>query len=143
MLKIVQMSAAHIHSDLPFPRKLNEIMTGKIDIASRAHRELLVKLTSQDPAMAPFIEETYRTAIKPLWLDFFEHGKKEGYVDPSLDDEVLLLYLDIWRAGLASMPESTRDWEKNMPIIEKLTHLVFYGFLKKDIDLFKKGKKRP
>ncbi len=139
--KIINMSEAYIRSDLPFPRKLSEIIAGKMDIVSQVDKEILLKVVKQDRDMAPFIEEIYRTEIRPLWSKFIKDGKKQGYIDLSLDEAALLLYLDVLRTGFASKPELTRDWEKNIPLIEQLTRLMFYGFLQKDIDLFRKEMK--
>jgi AcrR family transcriptional regulator len=138
---ILEMARSFIHSDLPFPRKLTDIIAGKIDIVSQVNREVLTKLLSQDKTMAGFIEEIYRTEVIPMWLEFFAEGKRQGYVDPSIDESSLIIYFDILRAGLASQSQLMKEWEKNMPVIEQLTRLMFYGFLKKDIDLFRKEDK--
>jgi AcrR family transcriptional regulator len=141
--EILNMARSFIRSDLPFPRKLTDIIAGKIDIVSQVNREVLNKLMSQDKTMTGFIEEVFRTEIAPMWLEFIAEGKRQGYIDPSTDSAALILYFDILRAGMTSQSHLTRDWEKNMPVIEQLTHLMFYGFLKKDIDLFRKEEKQP
>jgi hypothetical protein len=68
-------------------------------------------------------------------------GKQQGYIDPDLDDEVLLAYIDVLKAGFQARPELLRGFTQDMNFIEKLTHIAFYGFLKKEIDLFQKGAK--
>jgi AcrR family transcriptional regulator len=136
--EILDMARAFIHSDLPFPQKLTDIIAGKIDIVSQVNREVFNKLLSQDKAMTGFIEEVFRAEIAPMWLEFIAEGKRQGYIDPATDSDSLILYFDILRAGMASQSHLTKNWEKNMPVIEQLTHLMFYGFLKKDIDLFRK-----
>jgi len=138
---VLDMARSYIRSDLPFPRKLTDIIAGKIDIVSQVNREVLNKLMSQDKTMSSFIEEVFRTEIAPLWLEFIDEGKRQGYIDPSTDSTTLITYFDILRAGMASMSHLTRDWEKNMPVIEQLTRLMFYGFLKKEVDLFQKEAK--
>jgi AcrR family transcriptional regulator len=136
--EILDMARSFIRSDLPFPRKLTDIIAGKLDIASQVNGEVLTKLLSQDKSMAGFVEQIFRTEITPMWLEFIAEGKRQGYIDPSIDESSLMIYFDILRAGMASQPWLTRDWEKHMPVIEQLTRLMFYGFLKKDIDLFRK-----
>jgi AcrR family transcriptional regulator len=136
--EVLDMARSFIRSDLPFPRKLTDIIAGKIEIVSKVNREVLTKLLSQDKSMSGFIEEIYHTEITPIWLEFFAEGKRQGYIDPSTDESALFLYFDILRAGIASRPDFMKEWEKNMPVIEQLTRLMFYGFLKKDIDLFRK-----
>jgi AcrR family transcriptional regulator len=136
--EILDMARAFIRSDLPFPRKLTDIIAGKLDIASQVNGEVFNKLVSQDKGMTGFVDEIFRTEIAPLWLDFIAEGKRQGYIDPATDDASLMIYFNILRAGMASQPGLLQDWEKNMPVIENLTRLMFYGFLKKDIDLFRK-----
>jgi AcrR family transcriptional regulator len=138
---IIVMAREHVHSDLPFPRKFAEIAAGKINIVSKVDSEFLVKLVSQDPAIAPFVEEIVRNEVQPLWLEIIRQGKEQGYIDPALDDAAILIYLDIIRVGLSSRPELTRGWEQNMPLIEKLMHIFFFGLFKKDIDLSEVFKK--
>jgi AcrR family transcriptional regulator len=139
--EILEMARSFIRSDLPFPRKLADIIAGKIDIASQVNSEVLNKLLSQDKGMAGFVDGIFRTEITPMWLEFIAEGKRQGYIQPSIDESSLIIYFDILRAGMAARPELTRGWEKNMPVIEQLTRLMFYGFLKKDIDLFRKEEK--
>jgi AcrR family transcriptional regulator len=136
--EILEMARSFIHSDLPFPQKLTEIVAGKLDIASQVSSEILTKLVSQDKTMTAFIEEAYRTEIKPLWREMLAEGKRQGYIDPALDDEALLAYLDVLRAGFSSRPELISSFPQNTAVTEQLTRLIFYGFLKKGVDLFNK-----
>jgi AcrR family transcriptional regulator len=136
--EILEMARSFIHSDLPFPQKLTEIVAGKLDIASQVSSEILTKLVSQDKTMTAFVEEAYRTEIKPLWREMLAEGKRQGYIDPTLDDEALLVYLDVLRAGFSSRPELISSFPQNTAVTEQLTRLIFYGFLKKEVDLFNK-----
>ena len=67
-------------------------------------------------------------------------GKKEGYIDPGLDIEALLVYLDVIQAGFKARPELLKGLKENASLIEQLTRLMYFGFLRKEIDLF--GKKK-
>ena len=136
--EILEMARSFIHSDLPFPQKLTQIIAGKLDIASQVHSEILTKLVSQDKTMTAFVEEAYGTEIQPLWREMLADGKRQGYIDPALDDEALLAYLDIIRTGYSARSELLENLNRNMGLLEQLTRIMFYGFLKKEIDLFGK-----
>ncbi|MBA7572142.1 MAG: TetR family transcriptional regulator [Dehalococcoidia bacterium] len=136
--KILKMGRSFIKSDLPFPRKLTEIIAGKLDITSQVHGEILIKLVSQDKTMTAFVEEAYRMEIKPLWREMLADGKRQGYIDPALDDEALLAYFDIIRTGYSARSELLENLSQNMGLLEQLTRIMCYGFLKKEIDLFNK-----
>jgi hypothetical protein len=58
-------------------------------------------------------------------------------VDLSLDDETLLVYMDILKAGSVNI-EQLKNWSENMRLIEQLSHIIFYGFMKKEVDFFRK-----
>jgi AcrR family transcriptional regulator len=134
----LQRNRSVVRSSLSFPQKLISIVSSKIDMADQVNGELIEKLVTQDKKIAPFIDELYNREIKPLWLEIMADGKKQGYIDPAMDDAALLAYLDIIQAGLKARPEFFKNLNDNMHLIEQITHLMFYGFLKKEIDLFPK-----
>lgn len=128
-----------IRSDIPFSQKLTSIVSGKLDIASELNGEIINKIVTQDKTIAPFIDEIYEKEIRPLWLEMLTDGKKQGYIDASLDDDILLAYLDILKAGIGARQDILRRLAGNLKLIEQLTHIAYSGFLKKDINLFKRG----
>jgi AcrR family transcriptional regulator len=134
----IERNRALISSELPFPQKLIGIISGKLELADKVNNEIIEKMLSQDKTVAPFIDQIFKKEIKPLWKDMVADGKKQGYINPTLDDEALLVYLDVLQAGFRARPELFQNFQNNMDFIEQLTRLMFYGFLKKEIDLFRK-----
>lgn len=134
----IERNRALIRSDLPFPQKLISILSGKIDMAEKANSEIIEKLLTQDDRIARFVDEIMEQEIKPLWKEMVADGKKQGYIEPSLDIEALLAYLDVLQAGFRAKPELLQGFKENMDFIKQLTHLMFYGFLKRKIDFFQK-----
>jgi len=129
---------ALVYSDLPFPQKLISIISGKMAIMDKMNQEIIEKMVSQDKNITPFIDEIFHKEIKPLWKRMMEDGIKQGYVDPSIDLDMLFIYLDILQAGFRAKPEILKGFTENMEAVKQLTRLMFYGFLKKEIDLFQK-----
>ena len=70
-----------------------------------------------------------------------EDGKKEGYIDESLKNESLIVYLEVLTAGFRAKKEILTGISDKIDLIKQLTHIMFYGFLKKEIDLFNNGGK--
>jgi AcrR family transcriptional regulator len=130
-----------VYSDMPFPQKITSIMSGKLDMASQLNSEIIRKMIGQDKTVAPFIDEIFRSEITPLWKAILADGKKQGYIDDSLDDEALLIYLDVLKAGFSARRDILQDFPVNLDLIKQFTRMMFYGFLKKDIGLFKNGGK--
>jgi TetR/AcrR family transcriptional regulator, cholesterol catabolism regulator len=127
-----------INSCLPFPQKLMGIINGKLNMNREVSSEIINKLVSQDKTIALFVEQMYQKEIKPLWKQIVIEGKNEGYIDPELDNEALLIYLDVLQAGFKSRPELLEGIKINSRLIEQLAHLMYYGFLIKEIVLFEK-----
>ncbi len=96
-------------------------------------------MISQDESVAPLFDEIFKTEIMPLWEKILEDGKKEGYIDESLNSEALIIYLDVLTAGFRSKKEILTGYKDKIDLIKQLTHIMFHGFLKKDIDLFNEG----
>jgi TetR/AcrR family transcriptional regulator, cholesterol catabolism regulator len=134
----IERNKAIVHSNLPFPQKLISIISGKMDMTDKVNSEIIEKMLGQDKKIGPFIDDIFEHEIKPLWTEIMADGKKQGYVDPTLDEKALVMYLYIMEAGLKSRTEIFKDIKENMGLLANLTHIMFYGFLKKEIDLFKK-----
>jgi TetR/AcrR family transcriptional regulator, cholesterol catabolism regulator len=130
-----------IHSELSFPRKLIGVISAKMDIVGSANSEILDKLISQDEKITPFIDGLMETELRPLWKTLLAEGKAQGYVDPTINDEALYIYMKVFAAGFRARPEAFGGYRENIDFIAQLTHLLFYGFLIKDIDLFRKEQK--
>jgi len=139
VMNIGAMARQVMKSDMPFDQKLAGIISGKIALTSAASDEVVAKLVIQDKNIAPFIEEMYRQEARPLWRALLVEGKCQGYIDPDLDEDVFMEYLDVIRIGLSAKKELFADWKNNLIKLQQLTIVLLYGFLKKDIDLF--GKK--
>ncbi len=135
----LERNRALIRSDLPFPQKLAGIISGKMAIAEKMNSEIIEKLISQDKKIVPFVDEIFEQKIKPLWKEMLADGKKQGYIEPAINDDALLAYLDIIQTGLRAKPDFMKQFPSNLDFIEQLARLFYFGFLKKDIDLFRKG----
>jgi TetR/AcrR family transcriptional regulator, cholesterol catabolism regulator len=138
----IERNKTMIESNIPFPQKLIGIISGKVDMTDKVNGEIIEKMLGQDKTIAPYIDEIYEKEIKPLWVKIMADGKKEGYVDPTLDENSVIIYLDILQAGLKAKMEIFKDIKDNMGLLQQLTRIMFYGFLKKDIDLFQKEEKQ-
>lgn len=134
----LERNRALIRSDLPFDQKIIGVMRGKLDLAAQANDEVIGAILSQDATVAPFIEQIYQQEIRPLWKEMLADGKRQGYIDPDLDDEALLIYVDVLKDGFAARPELAQNVTENMELLKQMTHIMFYGFLKKEINLFAK-----
>ena len=132
----LEVSKAALHSDLPFPQKLQQIMGGKLNLASGIGDKLLSKLMKQEQGLAPFLEELYQKEVKLLWKEFVEDGQKQGYIEPQLSVDALLIYLQVLKDGFSAHPELVEAPGQNLQLLLELSQIMFYGFLRRDVKLF-------
>jgi AcrR family transcriptional regulator len=130
-----------IYSNIPFPQKIMGIMSGKLDLTAKLNSEILDKIISQDESISPLIDDVYENEIRPLWKRMLSDGKKEGYIDASLSEEALTTYLEVLMAGFRAKQDVLFGFTDKIEMVKQLTSIMFYGFLKKEIDLFNNGGK--
>lgn len=132
----LEASKAALRSDLPFPQKLQQIMSGKLSLASRIGDKLLSKLMKQEQGLAPFLEELYQKEVKLLWKEFVQDGQRQGYIEPDLSLDALLIYLQVLKDGFSVHPELVEAPGQNLKLLLELSQIMFYGFLRRDVPLF-------
>jgi TetR/AcrR family transcriptional regulator, cholesterol catabolism regulator len=137
--ELLDKSRALMSSDLPFPEKVRELFSAKRDLLEH-NSAILRKLLSQDKSI--LYEDLNLSEIRSLSTEFFEAGKRQGYVDPSISDQTLAEYFDVLRVGIAAKPELAARLSDSTSLADEFSRLVLYGTLKKDFDIFDK-KPRP
>ncbi|HSW58556.1 MAG TPA: TetR/AcrR family transcriptional regulator [Dehalococcoidales bacterium] len=126
-----------VQLSLPFPQKLAAILSRKQDLLVQYNAELLEKIMSQDESIKPFMDKIYSQEIKPMLAAILNEGREQGYISPEMDQNALLLYLDIIRAGFNSRPDLSGEIIRNPELVQSLSKIIFYGFIHKDAVLFK------
>ncbi|OBW60757.1 TetR/AcrR family transcriptional regulator [Dehalococcoides mccartyi] len=119
-------------SSLPFPDKIQLILSNKNDMAGKMPEEILKKLVHMDDDVAALIQEIYQKEIQPMWQKLIADGKAEGYVDPSISEETAFIYLKIMRDGFnanAALFEPSKD---KINLMMGLSRIMMYGFFKND-----------
>jgi AcrR family transcriptional regulator len=113
-------------TETPFPQKVEKILFDKNEVATKMGTEFLKSIT--DPSLQGFIEEFTNIKAIPMLLELIEQGRKEGYVNPHISSEAIMLYIHIFNEATAS-PEILLNSSKEALL--ELGHLFFYGLLGK------------
>lgn len=118
-----------IHSDMPFPEKIKQIIFNKKEIAKQIHEEFYLFLMKEYSAEGNIIEKIYVEKALPYFSKLFEEGKEQGYVDPNLSQEAILFYVQM----LKDYMQREDVYQKVLPLTEEITNIFFYGIIgKKD-----------
>lgn len=112
-------------SDLPFIEKIKNIMFNKIDSANKVHPDTFTHFMKTYAAGVPYLEQIMQEKIMPQFLALIDEGKREGFVDPGLSNESVLVFVQMFRDYMQK--------EEAFPHLQKLTgdltKLFFYGLI--------------
>lgn len=124
---------AIIRSSLPFPQKMQSILAAKMTTMQGMHTDLLDKF-STDSVAAKFLDDVYRVEMKPMMTTILEEGKQQGYIDPDLPVEVVMVYMDILKAGGIACGAELRQLTGDLRMMSALTRILYFGLFRKEFD---------
>jgi len=115
-----------LQSDLTFPQKLEQIIFEKTEATKNMDMGLIRKMLSDDPSMREFIENIYRQRTLPTLVRLLDQGRAEGYIDPNISNEAIMIYVSIFKNG---MDESTAQIVHNSKLLMEIGNLFFFGII--------------
>ena len=119
-----------MRSDRPFPDRMEAIIFAKEAIAQQYSAELIQAALSDDPEMKQFLESKYQD-ISKLINEFYEEGKRQGYIDRELSQEAIMLYFDMVRKGIAAHGSIFTTPERNARLVREISSMYLYGLMSK------------
>lgn len=120
-----------VEGNLPFLEKLEQVLLYKQEIFGQYQGELLQTIVSGNSEIRQFIDSVYLVEIRQTLNDFYEQGKRQGYISQELSAETLILYSEIMRKGMAAESSLSKDPERNLKLLQELIPLYLYGILGK------------
>ncbi|MCP3740419.1 TetR/AcrR family transcriptional regulator [Rossellomorea sp. BNER] len=118
--------------ELSFHEKIEMMVFETESISGKTNPEFLNSLINGDPELQKMIEEMYHQYL-PSIVEFFEEGKKQGYMDPDISNETIMIYLNLLKNAMSGF-QFYDDHEKNSKLAKDLSKFFFYGLLNKAPD---------
>lgn len=119
-----------VHSNIPFPEKIKQIIFNKKEVAKQIHEEFYRYIMAEYAADENYMEKIYVNKIIPYFTQLFKEGKEQGYIDPNLSNEAILFYIKM----LQEYSQQENIYEKILPLAEDITNIFFYGMFGKRED---------
>ena len=120
-----------VEGNLPFMEKLEQVLLYKSDMFGHYQGEFLQTLISEDPEIRQLVDSVSRVEITPYVIDFYEEGKRQGYINPELSTETIMRFSEITRRGMVAESSLSEDPERNRKLLEELIPLYLYGIMGK------------
>lgn len=119
-----------VYSDLPFPKKIEQLTFNKKEVAAQINEEFYQYIMKEYTTHGNYIEKIYVEKAIPLYNDLFAEGRETGYIDPNLSNEAIMFYIQMLKDYI-----QREDVYKNiLPITEEITKIFFYGIVGKKGD---------
>ena len=128
----IEKYRAIIEGKKAFPEKLEIIVFEKTELASQYQGEWVQAVVQSYPETQQFIETIWQQEVNKLMINFFEEGKKQGYINPELSLEVILLYLEVLRKGIFASSGLIAKTENSEKLMRDLISLSLYGLVGKN-----------
>jgi len=115
--------------DLSFLGKMEQILLYKSEMLGQYQGELMQTIISEDPEIRHLVDSVYLVEMRQRIIDFYEEGKRQGYVNPELPTGTILHYSEIIRRGMAA--DLSEDPEHNRKWLQEMMPIFLYGMLGK------------
>ena len=123
---------AIIRADIPFPEKIKLSMDRKINTVGELDWNVIDKMVSQDARLAEFAAEINESESKPMLLELIEDGKRQGYIEPDLSNEAIMMYFEILQESGSAFFRIISAPGVNPDSVKDLNTILFYGFMNKE-----------
>lgn len=117
-------------SDVPFPEKIKQIVFEKKIIADDIHEDFFNHFMQEYIEEDSYLRQFYINTALPSFIQLFNEGKQQGYIDENLSDEAIIMYLQMY----ADFMRREDVYEQILPLTEDLTKMFFYGIAGKHRD---------
>ncbi len=97
MDKIWEEQKALLDSELPFMEKIKHITFDKSDIAGEMGEKFFQDFMKDYSTGKSYVDELYTTEALPRLIKFFNDGKDQGYIDPKISNEAILVYMQMFK----------------------------------------------
>jgi AcrR family transcriptional regulator len=115
-----------LESDMPFPDKIKQMILEVQEYTAMMHADFLNSLMENDSELRRIAMDIYYEYL-PKIMEFWDRGKQEGYIDPQLSTEAILMYFQIFSdSRISKIFLETAD---NKRLAMEMTQMFFYGLL--------------
>jgi AcrR family transcriptional regulator len=116
-----------LRAEQPFEEKLQNIISFKSKLSGKLHGEFLLATTSDDPEIRQFLESEYMVEMKQSFFNFFDEGRRQGYISPELSTETILRFTEIIRRGINAESDLSAEPDYSARLLRELTPIILYG----------------
>lgn len=120
-----------LESNLTFPEKLKRLIDVKTTSGQYMKGQFIEEIIKNDFKIGEEIEDKYMNRIRLLMFKFFDEGKNKGYIDRNISNNIIYLYIDIFKSGLKEKSSELHSLINYNDDFGSIVNLFFYGIIHK------------
>lgn len=117
-----------VRSEWSFLERYKQIFTQNTRIFDM-DPEIIRKANAYDSDVISDIRSQYRTKSKKLYREFFEEGRREGYIRPDISIDALLLHRDAFYALIQINPGRFNELKYKRQLLQEYMDVLWFGIM--------------
>jgi len=118
-----------LENEQPFLRKLEQIITSKMEAANLYGNELLRTALSEYSDIREMVETLFESEINPLVTRFIREGQENGSINHELSVDTIAVYLDMFTSLARNHPELFSEKKRMTEFTREIWSLFLYGLI--------------
>ncbi|MBP1948467.1 TetR/AcrR family transcriptional regulator [Virgibacillus litoralis] len=116
-----------LDSNLSYDKKIKQIIFKEGEIANQISETFFKEFMTYYKADS-YINDYYTNKVVPRMIQFFDEGKRLGYVNPNISNDAIFFYIQMFMEYMQREEVNT----KMLSLTEDVITLFFYGIFGKD-----------
>jgi len=116
-----------VQSGQTFTEKLETLLLDKVHTITPFDEEMTQKALVSNPELRSFFETVLKKDMPKLYLEIIDAGIEDGFIDPNIPPETILMYLYLIRAGAIADPERWAKFHLDEKSGRDFQNLILYG----------------
>lgn len=118
-----------LKSDRPFLERVEAMMLQKSDSLDHVNFSLIKQAFAYDPDEITRVDTSYEEKKKHLYTQFFEEGRRKGFIHPDVSTDAIMLHRNALRALVLSNPRILTELEHNRDLLKGYMQILQFGIM--------------
>ena len=121
-----------LHSDKLYLERIQELMFHKGRLFENVNIDLFKHASSYNPQEIAKTATFYEEKKQNLYHEFFEEGKKQGFIHPEIPIDSIILHRNAFRALVQANPEILIELKHNTDLLRGYLRILLLGIMGKE-----------
>ncbi|OAH55764.1 MULTISPECIES: hypothetical protein [Bacillaceae] len=113
-----------VSNEEPFIEQLNGFFLQKPKDTNLLRKDIMEEILKSNSELNSLVKE-YQQKTIPIFLEWIEKGRKQGYVKEGISNELILYYYNMMAAAMENLYKQLADHPDIDQIFQQLKHMFF------------------